>query len=96
MTRRPKQGASPARIGLGLLAGLALLWLAFALNARGRPLWAVAALAIGGVALYVYLSARTLAWRYLFPGVAAMLAFVAFPLVYTVQIGFTNYSSANL
>jgi maltose/maltodextrin transport system permease protein len=36
------------------------------------------------------------AWRYLFPGVLAMLLFVAFPLVYTVQIGVTNYSASNL
>jgi maltose/maltodextrin transport system permease protein len=36
------------------------------------------------------------AWKYLFPGVAGMLVFVAFPLLYTVQIGFTNYSSNNL
>jgi maltose/maltodextrin transport system permease protein len=36
------------------------------------------------------------AWRYLFPGVLALLLFVAFPLVYTVQIGFTNYSASNL
>jgi maltose/maltodextrin transport system permease protein len=37
-----------------------------------------------------------IAWRYLLPGVAAMLVFVAFPLLYTMQIGFTNYSSNNL
>jgi maltose/maltodextrin transport system permease protein len=37
-----------------------------------------------------------LAWKYLFPGVVAMLLFVAFPLIYTMQIGFTNYSSNNL
>ena len=36
------------------------------------------------------------AWKYLFPGVVAMLLFVAFPLIYTMQIGFTNYSSNNL
>jgi maltose/maltodextrin transport system permease protein len=36
------------------------------------------------------------AWRYLAPGVLAMLLFVFFPLVYTMQIGFTNYSSNNL
>jgi len=41
-------------------------------------------------------SSKTQAWRYLFPGVLAMLVFVAFPLVYTVQIGFTNYSASNL
>jgi len=36
------------------------------------------------------------AWRYLFPGIAGMLLFVAFPLLYTIQLGFTNYSSNNL
>ena len=45
------------------------------------------------LALWVYAPAHTLAWQYLFPGVAGMLVFVAFPLLYTVQIGFTNYSS---
>ena len=81
---------------IAAVASLALLWLAFSVYASGEPLWAVALLAFGGTSLYVYLSATTLAWRYLFPGVAAMLIFVAFPLVYTVQIGFTNYSSNNL
>ncbi|MBC7617580.1 MAG: maltose ABC transporter permease MalF, partial [Candidatus Saccharibacteria bacterium] len=81
---------------IAAVASLALLWLAFSIYARGEPLWAVALLAFGGISLYIYLSATTLAWRYLFPGVAAMLIFVAFPLVYTIQIGFTNYSSNNL
>jgi maltose/maltodextrin transport system permease protein len=83
---------------LPLTAGstLAMLWLVFGIYAGGNPLWAVVGLFAGSLVLYVYLSARTLAWRYLFPGVAAMLAFVAFPLIYTVQIGFTNYSSSNL
>ncbi|MBL0086723.1 MAG: maltose ABC transporter permease MalF [Ideonella sp.] len=81
---------------LAALVALAFAWIAFSLHAQGQPVWAVVTLAVGMLALYVYLSARTLAWRYLFPGVAAMLAFVAFPLVYTVQIGFTNYSSSNL
>ena len=75
---------------------LALLWLVFGLYGVGQPVWAVVVLAFGGISVYVYTSARTLAWRYLFPGVAGMLVFVAFPLVYTMQIGFTNYSSSNL
>ena len=81
---------------IAAVACLALLWLAFSVYATGEPLWALALLIFGGTSLYVYLSATTLAWRYLFPGVAAMLIFVAFPLVYTIQIGFTNYSSSNL
>jgi maltose/maltodextrin transport system permease protein len=53
-------------------------------------------LSLGALSLYVYGSAKTLAWRYLFPGVMAMVVFIAFPLVYTIQIGFTNYSANNL
>ena len=81
-----------------LAAGVALLllWLTFSIYISGQPVWAVLVLAAGGLSIYVYMSAKTLAWRYLFPGVAAMLVFVAFPLIYTVQIGFTNYSSSNL
>ena len=74
----------------------ALLWLVFGFYAAGQPFYAAAALMLGASALYIYASAKTLAWRYLFPGIVGMLVFVAFPLFYTVQIGFTNYSSANL
>lgn len=81
---------------IAAIFSLALLWLAFSVYARAEPLWALALLVLGGTGLYVYLSARTLAWRYLFPGVAAMLIFVAFPLAYTIQMGFTNYSASNL
>ena len=75
---------------------VALLWLVFGLYGAGQAAWAVAVLALGGISIYVYASAQTLAWRYLLPGVAGMLVFVAFPLVYTMQIGFTNYSASNL
>jgi maltose/maltodextrin transport system permease protein len=82
--------------GIAALAGLALLWLVFKLWAAGQPLVAVGVLTFGSAALVVYGTATSVAWKYLFPGVAGMLLFVAFPLVYTVQIGFTNYSSAHL
>jgi maltose/maltodextrin transport system permease protein len=77
-------------------AALALLWLVFSLWAAGQPLAAVGVLALGGSAIVVYGTATSVAWKYLFPGIAGMLVFVAFPLLYTVQIGFTNYSSSNL
>lgn len=82
--------------GVAALAALALLWLVFNLWMAGQALVAVGALAFGSVALVVYGTATSMAWKYLFPGVAGMLLFVVFPLVYTVQIGFTNYSSAHL
>ncbi|MBA4175913.1 MAG: maltose ABC transporter permease MalF [Leptothrix sp. (in: Bacteria)] len=78
------------------LATLALLWFVFALWTAAQPLAAVGVLALGGSAIYVYGTAQSVAWKYLFPGVAGMLVFVAFPLLYTVQIGLTNYSSNNL
>lgn len=84
------------RVAVPGLAGLALLWLVFSLWAASQPLVAVSLLVFGGSALYVYGTAQSVAWKYLFPGVVGMLLFVAFPLLYTVQIGFTNYSSYNL
>lgn len=81
---------------LVMASALAWLCLVFGLYLAGQALWAVLLLALGGLLAYLYGSGRTLAWRYLFPGVAGMLLFVAFPLLYTVQIGFTNYSASNL
>jgi maltose/maltodextrin transport system permease protein len=78
------------------LAALALLWLVFGLWTAGQALAAVGLLAFGSALLVVYGTAASTAWKYLFPGVAGMLLFVAFPLAYTVQIGFTNYSSSHL
>ena len=81
---------------IATLVALGLLWLSFAIYTSGQAVWAALVLGLGALSLYVYVSAHTLAWRYLFPGVMAMLVFVAFPLVYTIQIGFTNYSANNL
>jgi maltose/maltodextrin transport system permease protein len=78
------------------LSALALLWLVFSLFTAGQPLVALGVMVFGATAIAIYGTARSIAWRYLFPGVAGMLLFVAFPLLYTVQIGFTNYSLANL
>lgn len=86
----------PTGKALAATATLALLWLVAGMVQAGNPVWAVVVLALGAAALYVYTVSASLAWRYLFPGVVAMLVFIAFPLLYTVQIGFTNYSSNNL
>jgi maltose/maltodextrin transport system permease protein len=93
--RRPPANPWPGRL-VAALAALALLWFVFGIYASGQPLWALGLLVIGALALVVYATSVSVAWKYLFPGVAGMLIFVAFPLLYTVQIGFTNYSSNNL
>jgi maltose/maltodextrin transport system permease protein len=79
-----------------LAAALACLYIVWRVYLTGQPVWAVLALALFGVSFYVYLSNIAFAYRYLFPGLAGMLVFVVFPMLYTVQIGFTNYSSKNL
>jgi maltose/maltodextrin transport system permease protein len=79
-----------------LAAALACLYFVWLIYLKGQPLWAVLALLLFGLAFFVYLSNIAFAYRYLFPGLAGMAVFVVFPIVYTMQIGFTNYSSTNL
>ncbi|MGQ0712044.1 MAG: maltose ABC transporter permease MalF [Rhodoferax sp.] len=83
------------RVAMAALA-VAALYLVVLLHGVGEPGLAAALLLVTVLAAWVYGSARTHALRYLFPGVAAAMVFVVFPMVYTVQIGFTNYSSHNL
>jgi maltose/maltodextrin transport system permease protein len=81
------------------VAMLAALYTVFMIYASGQMAWAAGALVLFTAAFYVYVSntgQSDTAFRYLFPGIAGMLVFIAFPLVYTAQIGFTNYSSAHL
>ena len=65
-------------------------------HAAGQALLALTLLVLTAAAGWVYGRPRTSASRYLFPGIAAALVFVVFPMVYTVGIGFTNQSSTNL
>jgi maltose/maltodextrin transport system permease protein len=76
--------------------GLVGLWAVMAVHAAGQALLATVLLAITGLGVWTYASARTNALRYLFPAVGAALLFVAFPMAYTVGMGLTNQSSRNL
>lgn len=77
-------------------AALACLWLVFRIYATGQAVWALGALVLFASGFYVYLTNVAFAYRYLFPGLAGMAVFVVFPILYTFQIGLTNYSSINL
>jgi len=81
---------------LTIVSALVSLYVVTLVYAAGETLLAGMLLVLVALALWVYSSARTYAYRYLFPGIAAALVFVVFPMVYTATIGFTNYSSKNL
>jgi maltose/maltodextrin transport system permease protein len=92
--RRP--WAKDAGRAVAAILGAALLYLAWLVATSGQLLLALAVLATAAIGLYVYLARPAYTWRYLFPGILGMLVFVIVPLVYTVRLGFTNYSSRNL
>ena len=81
---------------VAIAAMVAALYLVFVVYTTGQTGWAAGLLVLFTAGFYVYLSQAGFAYRYLFPGVAGMLIFIAFPLVYTAQIGLTNYSSTHL
>ncbi len=89
--------AAPALRWAGAALAIALALAAvLRVHAAGEALLASTLLLLLAVAVWVYGSRATQAARYLFPGVAAALLFVVFPMLYTMGIGLTNYSSSNL
>lgn len=80
---------------LAVLVGLAL-YLILALYAQREFVFAMLFLVLTASAVFVFVNRRMYAHRYIYPAVAGMTLFVIFPLMYTVGIGFTNYSASNL
>ena len=50
--------------------------------ASGEWVFALLDLVVVSVGLYVFMNKKTYAHRYIFPGVAGMVVFIIFPLVY--------------
>jgi maltose/maltodextrin transport system permease protein len=88
--------ASLLRWGLAGAFVLATLYLVTVVYVSGQPLLALAVLAGGASALFVFSSPRMYAFRYVYPGLMAVLIFIVFPIAYTIWISFTNYSSTNI
>jgi maltose/maltodextrin transport system permease protein len=87
---------SPIRLLIAALAILPALYLDFLSYQSGNSWQGVVILGLTALGLYIYLSPRAYTFRYLFPGLFAFALFVIFPLVYTVYISFTKYSSSHL
>ena len=92
---RPLKNPWPGR-AIALLATIGALWAVMVVHATGQTLLALTLLAISALAVWTYTSQRSNALRYLFPGIAAAMVFVIFPMLYTMGIAFTNQSSQNL
>ncbi|MBU6258121.1 MAG: hypothetical protein KGO01_06845, partial [Burkholderiales bacterium] len=88
----------PARLKRVALVALAALGFygVLLVHAAGQSMLALLLLLLTALALWTYGSRRTHALRYLFPAIAGALLFVVFPMLYTMGMGFTNYSSRNL
>src|SRR5471032_3315833 len=81
-----------------LIVGLFALftgYLIVLMYAQGEYLFAILTLVLSSVGLYIYANRRAYSWRYIYTGLAGMSLFVLFPLVCTIFIAFTNYSSTN-
>ncbi|KKC99154.1 MULTISPECIES: maltose ABC transporter permease MalF [Photobacterium] len=63
--------------------------------ARAEYAFALLTLILTALGVYVFARKSTYAHRYIYPGVAGMILFIIFPLVYTVGLSFTNYSGSN-
>ena len=81
---------------LVLLVALPALYLDFLAYESGGTWVALVLLIIIGLGAYIYLDNRAEAYRYLFPGLIGFGLFVIFPLLYTVVISLTRYSSSHL
>jgi maltose/maltodextrin transport system permease protein len=78
------------------LVALPALYLDFVIYETGSTWIALGLLVVVGLGIYIYLSNRAYTYRYLFPGFVGFALFVIFPLVYTVFVSLTRYSSSNL
>ncbi|PSV18765.1 maltose ABC transporter permease MalF [Photobacterium kishitanii] len=63
--------------------------------AQGEVAFALLTVVLTALAVYIFGSSKTYAQRYIYPGIAGMIIFIIFPLLYTVSLAFTNYSATN-
>ncbi|MGP3593622.1 maltose ABC transporter permease MalF [Vagococcus sp. WN89Y] len=77
------------------LLGLLVAYLVVLMYIQGEYLFAITTLILSSVGLYIFANRKAYAWRYVYPGLAGMGLFVLFPLICTIAIAFTNYSSTN-
>ncbi|MBI6549499.1 maltose ABC transporter permease MalF [Xenorhabdus lircayensis] len=70
-------------------------YLVVLMYAQGEYLFAMLTLVLLGSGIYVFANRKAYVWRYTYPGIAGIGLFILFPLICTIAIAFTNYSSTN-
>lgn len=73
-----------------------LLYAAWRVYLIGQPLFGAMFLLVAVGFFLLFGFRRFYFGRFIFPGIATMALFIVFPIVYTIYLGFTNYSSFNL
>ena len=93
------KSGNPGRwVALGLLAAidLILLYGVTIMYASGETAFALLVLLIITTGTWVFISHNGYSYRYVYPALLGVSVFIVFPLLYTVNVAFTNYSSSNL
>lgn len=85
-------------LGLAIVAAISIGWLyaVWVLYTLGQPLLAVLMLVLAVGFAMVFTQRRFYPARFFYAALAAILLFTVFPIVYTIYLGFTNYSFLNL
>ena len=97
ITEIPQEEGSPIpRLALVGAVTILLLACSFYLYTLAQPMFGAILLVLAAGFVLIFGARRFYGARFIFPGVAAVLIFIAFPVLYTIYIGFTNYSSFNL
>ena len=94
-----RKSGNPGRwVALGLIAAIDLLLLygVTMMYASGEIAFALLVLLIVTTGTWVFVSNKGYAYRYVYPALLGVSMFIVFPLIYTLNVAFTNYSSSNL
>ena len=93
-----KSGNPGKWVALGLIAAIDLLLLygVTMMYASGEIAFALLVLLIITSGTWVFISNKGYCYRYIYPALLGVSIFIVFPLIYTVNVAFTNYSSSNL
>lgn len=76
---------------ISLVAGYAIILM----YVQNETAFALLTLVLVSSGVVVFARKDTYSHRYIYPGIAAMVLFIIFPLIYTIGIAFTNYSGTN-